>query len=79
MYLNLFSLQGSPKAEAIGISSAGSQMEVGSLIRIPSYDITHPWRHGTIKWIGNLENIQGKIAGIELVRIHVLIVSYYHH
>ena len=50
-------------------------MEVGSFIRIPLYDITNPWRYGTIKWIGNLENIQGKIAGIELVRIHGCINS----
>ena len=41
---------------------------VGSLIQIPGAD-GHSVKYGTIKWIGLVPNAQGKIAGIELVRI----------
>ena len=40
-------------------------LEVGSLVQMKSND-TNP-RYGTIKWIGNMDNVQGTIAGIELV------------
>ena len=42
---------------------------VGSLIQIPAADGSV--KYGTIKWIGLIANVQGKIAGIELVRFYI--------
>ena len=46
-------------------------LTVGSLVQIPTGVPTYPWRYGTIKWIGLIPNVQGKIAGIELVCFNV--------
>lgn len=46
-----------------------SNLTVGSLIQIT--DANNTLRFGTIKWIGLISNVQGKIAGIELVRFEV--------
>lgn len=48
-------------------SSTDFGLAVGSLIQIPSPDPTNPLRYGTIKWIGAVPNVKGRIAGIELV------------
>lgn len=55
---------------------SNSSLSVGSLIQIPSKLQTDPWKFGTIKWIGTIANVQGIIAGIELVRIVHLISSF---
>ena len=47
-------------------------LTVGSLIQIDSPDPQNPRRYGTIKWIGTLPNVRGRIAGIELVRFTIL-------
>ena len=49
--------------------SVNPNLTVGSLIQMPSNEPTSPLRYGTIKWIGLISNVQGKIAGIELVRL----------
>ncbi len=54
------------KAIIHGVDPASMNLGVGSLIQIPSSD-QERLRYGTIKWIGLLPNVQGKIAGIELV------------
>lgn len=46
-----------------------SELTTGSLIQIPSSEPAGPWRYGTIKWIGLVPSIQGKVAGIELVSL----------
>ena len=54
------------KAATGDVDPASMNLGVGSLIQIPSSD-QEILRYGTIKWIGLLPNVQGKIAGIELV------------
>ena len=39
---------------------------VGSLIQIPAADGTT--KYGTIKWIGFVQDVQGEVAGIEMVK-----------
>ena len=59
---------------ASGADYVGEQfnLTVGSLIQIDSPDPQNPRRYGTIKWIGTLPNVRGRIAGIELVRFTIL-------
>ena len=56
-------------AELDDDSSTDFGLAVGSLIQIPSHDPKNPLKYGTIKWIGFVQNVKGKIAGIELVMI----------
>ncbi len=44
-----------------------SNLAVGSLIQIQPPEPNNPLRYGTIKWIGVVQTIKGKVAGIELV------------
>ena len=48
-----------------------SSLRVGSLIELPSSHVGSSPLYGTIKWIGLLPNVEGRIAGIELVRSFV--------
>ena len=46
-------------------------LEVGSLIQLPAMDGSVIY--GTIKWIGLMPNTYGQIAGIELVRLVIIL------
>ena len=46
-------------------------LEVGSLIQLPAMDGSVIY--GTIKWIGMMPNTYGQIAGIELVRLVIIL------
>ena len=55
-------------ADALGPPTPGEvsyNLGVGSLIQLPAADGTI--KYGTIKWIGLVQNVQGEIAGIEMV------------
>ena len=45
---------------------------IGSLVQIPSSEAVNPLRYGTIKWIGTLPNVTGRVAGIVMVRFNLL-------
>ena len=47
------------------------QFSIGSTVELQS----EPPRYGVMKWIGSIPNIQGRIAGVELVSIHACIYS----
>lgn len=49
-------------------NEASPKLRCGSVIQIPSYVPDKPLRCGTIRWIGQIDGIQGEIAGIELVK-----------
>ena len=51
-----------------GEEDVSHPLGVGSLIQLPGTDGCSVY-YGTIKWIGLVPNAQGKIAGIELVRV----------
>ncbi len=51
-------------ATGVNDSLIDSNLAVGSLIQIQSPE---PLRYGTIKWIGLVQTLKGKMAGIELV------------
>ena len=49
-------------------------LQVGSTVQLATTDPNTPQRYGVIKWIGSVAQVQGHIAGIELVR-HVFFLS----
>ena len=42
-------------------------LNVGSRIQVATKQAQEPFKYGVIRWIGEVPQIQGKLAGIELV------------
>jgi hypothetical protein len=69
-----------PKADQSSINKkvvvTGTQTEMaltlplveGSRVQIPCSSPGEPFKYGVIRWIGDVREVQGLVAGIELVR-----------
>ena len=49
---------------------------VGSTVQLATTDPNDYSRYGVIKWIGTASGVQGKVAGIELVRIICIVIIH---